>query len=400
MINESDPLISHLLCRRDTRNIKIESNGTAGEYNGKFVSGRVALWSDSCVAPADRIRCHSRRSIYSKGRWHIRYALDQEPMKRNPAAKNFYDAHPGKGDLRREVIDGLASKPKSIPPKFFYDRRGSELFDAICELPEYYQTRTEMEILRNCVAELVEHIGPDCLLVELGSGASKKVRLLLEQLRPSSYLGVDISKEFLLHSTQVLASDYPWLDVHAACVDFSHTLDMPHCDAFEHKVAFFPGSSIGNFDPNGAIELMKRIAQMMDMNGQLLIGVDLKKNVDILNAAYNDAAGITADFNLNLLTRIRQELDSDIDPKTFEHSAFYNEDQGRIEMHLISTVAQRIRIDDHFFDFDAGETIHTENSYKYTVEEFAQLAAAAGFNQERVWTDESKLFSVQLLRTV
>ena len=315
-------------------------------------------------------------------------------------AIKFYDAHPGTGDLRREVINGLADRPKAIPPKFFYDRRGSELFDAICDLPEYYQTRTEMGILRNCVAELVEHIGPDCLLVELGSGASKKVRLLLEELRPSSYMGVDISKEFLLSSTQTLATDYPWLDVHAACVDFSHTLGIPHCETFDHKVTFFPGSSIGNFDPDDAINLLKRIAQMMDMNGYLLIGVDLKKDIRILNAAYNDASGITAEFNLNLLTRIRDELDSDINPDTFAHNAFYNPEYGRIEMHLVSQIAQRIRIDNHFFNFHAGETIHTENSYKYTIEEFAKLAAAAGYHQQQVWTDEANLFSVQLLKTI
>lgn len=315
------------------------------------------------------------------------------------SAIKFYDAHPGTDDLRHEVVSGLASSPKAIPPKFFYDQRGSELFDAICELPEYYQTRTEMNILRNCVADLVDHIGPDCLLVELGSGASKKVRLLLEQLRPSSYMGVDISKEFLLSSTQALASDYPWLDVHAACVDFSHTLDIPHCETFDHKVAFFPGSSIGNFDPDDAIDLLRRIAEMMGTNGHLLIGVDLKKHISILNSAYNDAAGITAEFNLNLLTRIHDELDSDIDPDAFNHHAFYNPARGRIEMHLVSTYAQRIRIEDHLFEFDTGETIHTENSYKYTIEEFGELAAAAGFHQQQVWTDESSLFSVQLLKT-
>lgn len=314
-------------------------------------------------------------------------------------AIKFYDAHPGTHDLKREVISGLTHTPKTIPPKFFYDRRGSELFDAICELPEYYQTRTEMDILRNCTAELVNHIGPDCLLVELGSGASKKVRLLLEQLRPSSYLGIDISKEFLLSSTQTLASDYPWLDVRAACVDFSRTLDIPHCKTFEHKVAFFPGSSIGNFDPEDAIDLLQRIAQMMNMNGYLLIGVDLKKDILTLNSAYNDAAGVTAEFNMNLLARIRDELDSNIDPGAFSHHAFYNPDQGRIEMHLVSTQHQQIRIDDHVFELSAGESIHTENSYKFTIEEFAELASAAGFIQQQVWTDEADLFSVQLLRT-
>lgn len=319
--------------------------------------------------------------------------------KQQPDDIKFYDAHPGTGDLRREVINGLAKSRKTIPPKFFYDRRGSELFDAICETPEYYQTRTEMDILRDCVDELVEYIGPDCLLVELGSGASKKVRLLLEQLRPSSYLGIDISKEFLLSSTQTLALDYPWLEVHAACVDFSHSLEVPHCGTSTNRVAFFPGSSIGNFDPDDAIELLKRVAQMVDSNGHLLIGVDLKKDTDILNAAYNDTAGITAEFNLNLLARIRNELDSDIDLDAFRHSAFYNRERGRIEMHLVSNRSQRVRIEDKLFEFDEGETIHTENSYKYTIDEFAELAAAAGFEQQRVWTDDARLFSVQLLTT-
>ena len=314
-------------------------------------------------------------------------------------AINFHDAHPGAGNLRREVIAGLSTSPRVIPPKFFYDRRGSELFDAICELPEYYQTRTEMGILRSCVNDLVGLIGPECLLIELGSGASKKVRLLLEELRPSGYLGVDISKEFLLASTRRLASDYPWLDVHAACIDFSHTLEVPHCGNDNHKVAFFPGSSIGNFDPDDAILLMQRIAEMVNHAGHLLIGVDLKKDVRILNAAYNDTAGVTAEFNLNLLTRIRDELDSDIDPAAFDHYAFYNPGPGRIEMHLASTRPQRIRVEDCHFGFSAGETIHTENSYKYTIDEFANLASAAGFEQQQVWTDEAGLFSVQLLRT-
>lgn len=316
----------------------------------------------------------------------------------SPAIK-FYDAHPGIQDLRSEVIAGLCATPRSIPPKFFYDQRGSELFDAICELPEYYQTRTEMGILRQCTAELVDIIGAECLLIELGSGASKKVRLLLEELRPSSYMGVDISKEFLLSSTRKLASDYPWLDVHAACVDFSHTLDMPHIEAFDHKVAFFPGSSIGNFHPDEAVMLLQRIADMMDRSGYLLIGVDLKKDINILNAAYNDAAGITAKFNINLLSRIHDELDSDIDITAFSHYAFYNPEHGRIEMHLVSSRPQGIRIENHCFEFDTGETIHTENSYKYTITEFAELASAAGFRQQRVWTDDSSLFSVQLLKT-
>ena len=312
-------------------------------------------------------------------------------------AISFYDAHPGAASLRDEVLAGLRRRPRAIPPKFFYDERGSQLFDQICDLPEYYQTRTEMEILHHCVPELVRHIGEECVLVELGSGASKKVRLLLEGLRPSGYVGVDISKEFLLTSTSRLAQDYPWLEVHAACVDFTHGLEIPHCEDRLHKVAFFPGSSIGNFDPDDARRLLRDVGELVGPGGHLLVGVDLKKDVRRLNAAYNDAAGITAAFNKNLLHRIRNELDSDIDPDSFEHYAFYNPLPGRIEMHLISRRAQTVSVEGEAFAFASGEGIHTENSYKYTVDGFGELAGDAGFRQTAVWTDDQSLFSVQLL---
>ncbi|MCB1775169.1 MAG: L-histidine N(alpha)-methyltransferase [Gammaproteobacteria bacterium] len=285
-----------------------------------------------------------------------------------------------------------------LPPKFFYDAQGSLLFDRICEQPEYYQTRTEMAILDSALPDLVRRIGAECLLVELGSGASRKVRLLLEGLHPGGYMGVDISREFLLESTELLASDYPWLEVHAACVDFSHRLDIPPVDIDRHKVAFYPGSSIGNFDREDAQRLLHDVGRLVGPGGHLLIGVDLKKDVDTLNSAYNDAAGVTAEFNLNLLRRIRRELDSDIDPETFDHYAFYNPLLGRIEMHLLSRCRQRVLIEGQAFEFERGEGIHTENSYKYTVPEFAGLAAGVGFVQEAVWRDPDDLFSVQLLR--
>ncbi|MGB5453572.1 MAG: L-histidine N(alpha)-methyltransferase [Sedimenticolaceae bacterium] len=313
-------------------------------------------------------------------------------------AVSFHDAHPGVADLRREVLDGLSARPRAIPPKFFYDERGSALFDRICDLPEYYQTRTEMAILHRALPELVDLIGSESLLVELGSGASKKVRLLLEELRPNGYVGVDISKEFLLSSTRALARDYPWLEVHAACVDFSAGLEIPHCDVPLHKLAFYPGSSIGNFDPDDAVRLLADVGSMVGQGGHLLIGVDLKKPVGLLHAAYNDAAGITAEFNINLLRRIRTELDTDLDPGSFEHYAFYNPLQGRIEMHLISRIRQEVRIEDRIFAFEPGEGIHTENSYKYTVAEFAELAVHAQFRQQAVWQDDGALFSVQLLQ--
>jgi dimethylhistidine N-methyltransferase len=316
----------------------------------------------------------------------------------NDPAITFYDGHPGVVSLRDEVLAGLAGTPRAVPPKFFYDERGSALFDAICDQPEYYQTRTEMDILRHALPDLVQILGRHSILVELGSGASRKVRLLLEELRPRGYVGVDISREFLLDSTSLLARDYPWLEVHAACVDFSQGLDIPGCAGDLHNLAFFPGSSIGNFEPAEARRLMREIGAMVGRGGHLLIGVDLKKDVATLNAAYNDAAGVTAAFNRNLLERIRAELDSDIDPASFDHYAFYNPIEGRIEMHLISRARQRVHVEGHAFDFEVGEGIHTENSYKYTADGFARLAADAGFRREGLWCDDAALFSVQLFR--
>ncbi len=312
-------------------------------------------------------------------------------------AVSFYDQHPGQSSLRDEVLGGLARAPKAIPPKFFYDQRGSRLFDAICDLPEYYLTRVETSILQRRARELAELVDSRCMLVELGSGAGKKVRLLLSALRPAHYMGVDISRDFLLESSRRLAADYPWLEVHATCADFSSRLTLPESLPPIRKMAFYPGSSIGNFDPIHAGRFLKQIAQMLGGGGYLLIGVDLKKDVDRLNAAYNDARGLTAAFNINLLLRIRDELDSEIDVDAFEHLAFYNEAAGRIEMHLRSTRDQAIQIEGRDFHIVQEETIHTENSYKYTVEEFAELGRGAGFNSDRVWTDAEQLFSVHLM---
>jgi len=316
----------------------------------------------------------------------------------NHAAVRFHDGEPGVDSLREAVLDGLAASPRAIPPKFFYDQRGSELFDQICRQPEYYPTRTEMAILERAAGEIAELTGPDALLVELGSGASTKVRLLLEGLRPATYLGVDISRDFLLDATARLAHDYPWLEVHAACADFSQTLELPPCAPAAHTLAFYPGSSIGNFEPGQAREFLARVRDSLGPGDALLIGVDLKKDPAILNAAYNDASGVTAAFNRNLLYRIATELDAQLDPEAFDHHAFYNETAGRVEMHLLSRCDQTVRIDGHRFHFSPGDGIHTENSYKYSVEEFQALAADAGFGHERVWLDHRELFSVHYLR--
>ena len=306
----------------------------------------------------------------------------------------FYDDHPKPVDFYAEVVNGLQCEPKAIPPKFFYDETGSRLFDAICELPEYYPTRTEMTLLNQHADEIANLIGKECLLIEPGSGSSQKVRMLLEALQPAAYMPMDISRNYLLQAAQKLASDYPWLEVHATCIDFTTELRLHFCPPYAHRVAFFPGSSIGNFDPADAIGFLQNIATMVGVGGGLLIGVDLKKDESILNAAYNDDQGVTAEFNLNLLSRINRELSGDFDLETFEHEAFYNSDAGRIEMHLKSRLAQNVQVGDEQIVLSAKESIHTENSYKYSIKEFSSIAKLAGFELVNVWTDADKLFSL------
>lgn len=315
----------------------------------------------------------------------------------NQRAVCLQDDYPAATTLQDEILRGLAARPKRIPPKFFYDERGSLLFDAICELPEYYLTRAEITILESCAAEIARLVGHGCELIELGSGASKKIRLLLDALRPRGYHGIDISREFLLESMQRLARDYPWLEVHAVCADIAQSLDLPVCAGPRRRLAFFPGSTIGNFEPHEALAFLRRVRRLVQPDGALLIGVDLKKDPWVLYRAYNDSKGVTATFNLNLLHRLRHELGAELDPDGFQHLAFYNAIHGRVEMHLVSRRAQHIRLLDEQFDFVKGESIHTENSYKYTVDEFRALALRAGFRPRETWLDPQHMFSVHYL---
>ncbi|WP_417449378.1 L-histidine N(alpha)-methyltransferase [Kordiimonas sp.] len=310
-----------------------------------------------------------------------------------PAFK-FQDNHPPVSDFEQEVLAGLRATPKTLPPKFFYDEVGSGLFDAICRTPEYYPTRTESAIIRDNVQAIARCLGRGCLLVEPGSGNSAKVRDLLAALEPHSYMPMDISKAFLQKEARKLADEFPWLDVYAVCSDFTVSMDIPIHPEGVHRVAFFPGSSIGNFEPADAAAFMVNIRDMVGDDGGLLIGVDMKKDAGILNAAYNDASGVTAAFNLNLLTRINSELGADFDLDAFAHHAFYNEHLGRIEMHLKSLKAQTVHVAGQPVSFAEGETIHTENSYKYSREEFAELAARAGFRLDACWQDADGLFSL------
>lgn len=312
----------------------------------------------------------------------------------------FHDYCVTDSDFLSEVLSGLGNTPRAIPAKYLYDQKGSMLFDKICELPEYYPTRTETRIFRDNADDIAGQMEEGCILIELGSGSSEKVRVLFESFRPNQYLGVDISKEFLLEATRNLANDYPWLEVHAVCADFSRQLSLPaHCSSGP-MVAFYPGSSIGNFHPDEAIALMQQIHRLVGAGNKLLVGVDLKKDEQIMQAAYNDKAGVTAAFNLNLLHRINRELDADIDTEKFQHEAFYNPSEGRVEMHLVSTTNQVFKIGERKFTLALGDSIHTESSYKYSLQGFERLAEQSGFRVKKVWTDENDYFSAQLLTAI
>jgi dimethylhistidine N-methyltransferase len=310
----------------------------------------------------------------------------------------FHDLHPTPADFEREVLAGLRRRPRSIPPKFFYDERGSQLFDAITETPEYYPTRAEIEILRARADEIAGHVGTGSLLVEPGGGSCAKVRILLEGLQPVAYVPMDISRDHLRMAAEQVAADFPWLEVHAAHTDFTQTMALPPTAPDAPRVAFFPGSSIGNFDPDAAVDFLAAVAELVGPGGFLLIGVDLRKEKALLDAAYDDAQGFTAAFNLNLLERINRELGADFDLAAWRHRAGYNEQAGRVEMHLLSTRDQRVTVAGEVFGFSSGETIHTENSYKYGIDEFQGLARRAGMGPVGVWTDRQGLFSVHLLR--
>ena len=295
-----------------------------------------------------------------------------------------------------DVVQGLTGTPKRLPSKYFYDRRGSELFERICELDEYYLTRTELLILRRHAADMAEAIGPGALLIEPGSGNSHKARLLLEHLRdPVGYVPVDISREHMTRWVARLAADFPGLYIVPTVGDFCADFNVPPVPGTRRRVVYFPGSTIGNFTPDEATRWLGRMARITGAGGGLLIGVDLKKDVATLEAAYNDRAGVTRAFNLNLLSRLKSDLGADVRPDRFEHRAFYNADEGRIEMHLVSTQRQTIRLDHTVIELKPGETIHTENSYKYDLEQFAAIAARSGWRRAAYWTDDQELFSVQ-----
>jgi dimethylhistidine N-methyltransferase len=296
-----------------------------------------------------------------------------------------------------DVLDGLTAKPKRLPPKYFYDEAGSALFERITELPEYYPTRCEVALLRDHAPAIASLFPSNCALIEFGSGSSKKARILLGAAATvEAYVPVDISGDVLQQDAAQLRRDFPRLAVHPLIADFTQAFEIPAPIALLPRVGFFPGSTIGNFERHEAAQFLRHAGAMLGEGAVLVVGVDLVKDTKILCPAYNDAEGVTAKFNLNLLARINRELGASFDLSAFEHHACYNPEHGRIEMHLASTRRQKVRVGGKTITFRAGETIHTENSYKYTVGSFEALARGSGWSPLAVWTDGQ--FSVHALR--
>jgi dimethylhistidine N-methyltransferase len=315
------------------------------------------------------------------------------------ASHVFHDFSPVASRFADDVLRGLRCPHKSLSPKYFYDDIGSTLFEAICALPEYYPTRTETKIMQTHAAAMAECLGRRCALIEFGSGVSRKTRLLLAATSPSVYVPIDIACETLRGAAASLEQEFPQLPIEAVCADYSSALELPPLARYgaRRRVIFFPGSTIGNFDPEESIAFLSHAAHLAGPGGGLLVGVDLRKDKAVLEAAYDDPIGVTAAFNLNLLARINRELGADFDVRAFRHRARYSEARGRVEMYLESCRDQAVRIGDEAIAFRAGETIHTESSYKYTVQEFQALAACSGFRACNYWVDEARLFSIHYM---
>jgi dimethylhistidine N-methyltransferase len=306
---------------------------------------------------------------------------------------------PATTQFATDVVAGLTETPKRLSPKYFYDSAGSALFEQITTLPEYYPTRTEIGILKERAGDIAALIQPGAALVEFGSGSSTKTRIVLSTAKSlAAYVPVDISEQFLHQQMAGLRREYSKLAVLPVVADFTKPFDLPDAVRIMPRVGFFPGSTIGNFEPHEAAAFLSHAGRILGRGATFIVGVDLVKDAQVLKKAYNDSQGITANFNLNLLTRINRELGAKFNPACFEHHAFFNRDRSRIEMHLASLKRQRIKVCGECIDFRAGETIHTENSYKYSVESFGAMARGSGWRPIEVWTDADKCFSVHALR--
>lgn len=315
-------------------------------------------------------------------------------------AKKFEaDVAPERSEFARDALAGLGATRKSLSPKYFYDAEGSRLFEEITRLPEYYPTRSETEILAEHGKDIAALIPEGTALIEFGSGSAAKARILLQAApQVAAYVPVDISGDFLAQEAAALRKDFPKLKVRPVAADFTQRFDLPADIRALPRAGFFPGSTIGNFDPHEACAFLESARKVLGKGAVMIVGVDLEKSTQILNAAYNDKQGVTEKFNLNLLLRMNRELGANFDPALFEHHAFYNRERRRIEMHLASVKRQKVKVAGTMVEFRAGETIHTENSYKYSVSAFAMLARGCGWKSISVWTDRKKYFSVHALR--
>ncbi|GAA6136170.1 L-histidine N(alpha)-methyltransferase [Oceaniserpentilla sp. 4NH20-0058] len=325
-------------------------------------------------------------------------------MSSQPKAQHgvfFYDFNRQQSDQKQEILQGLTQTPKRISAKYFYDQTGSELFEAITQLDEYYPTRTEVQLLKDYREAIINKAGRHSVLIEYGSGASTKIQLLLDALKPKAYVPLDISKDFLFDSAIALRQLFPWLEIHATCLDYSQPAKLPHgLPVNAKKVAFFPGSSLGNFSPNEALSFLKGVRKTVGDQGAMLIGVDLVKSDEVLNAAYNDAKGVTAQFNLNSLAHLNAIGDGNFNVDNFQHHAFFNRALSRIEMHLISKYDQVVSLFGQRLSFKKGEAITTEYSYKFEPNHFANFVQGAGFESEHCWTDKQKNFALFWLTAV
>ncbi len=314
-----------------------------------------------------------------------------------PASADANSASDPSNSFAHDALAALSQNPKRLSPKYFYDEAGSELFEQITVLPEYYPTRVELSILRERATDIRAFIPKGAALVEFGAGSTTKVRLLLDVCEFACYVPVDISGDYLNAQAIALRGDFPDLAVHPVTADFTAPFALPDAVKDMPKVGFFPGSTLGNFEPHEASAFLRSAREILGKGGQMLLGVDLEKDERVLSAAYNDAAGVTAKFNLNVLARMNRELKGNFDLECFRHRAIYNRERHRIEMHLIARKAQTVRVMGHSFTFRAGESIHTECSYKYSIDRFRALAAGSGWRAQQSWTDGAGMFSVHAL---